>query len=105
MEFLKAQVHIITNKLQIILSHLELAQFDKALGAAREAVKEARLLSKMLAGYIAVPAKDAVIVAPPGVQVLRPDEVKVKVPGNEEAQPLPDNVVAIVPKKNIEKTD
>ncbi len=103
LDAVKKQVHIINNKLQIIISYLELGNYMKALTATRDAIKEARILANMLTGVLAaVPVDRAVIVAPPNVTIVRPEEVEV-VLADDTVVDIPPNVVAIVPKEALLK--
>lgn len=89
MERVKAKVHAITNQLQGIIGYLELEQYGKALTCVKDAIKEFKVLAKMLEGHMVDIPKDSVVVVPPGTEVVSPEDVTVRVPKG---------VIAIVPK-------
>lgn len=78
----KESVHRLTNMLQLVLSHIEMEDYKKALEATRNASKELRVLARMLLGIthdnvsLYVAPKGSTIVVPSTAKVVTSDEIK-----------------------------
>lgn len=68
LNLVRAQVHLVTDRLQMVLGYVELNQCDKALPVVKQTVKEMRALAKLVASAQTMTAKTvgAVIDAPAG---------------------------------------
>jgi hypothetical protein len=91
----KQSVRRMTSHLQVISSHLEMKDYDKALGRTKESIKEMHALEASLTGLanlgMTVPENGAVVV-PHGSTVVSYEDVNVDV-GSDEVQAVAQNEV------------
>src|SRR5580693_2138679 len=82
----KQSVHRMTSQLQLISSYLEMMDYPKALGTAKETIKEMHALETSLTGLanvgMTVP-KDGAVVVPHGSRVVSHEDVNVDVDSDE----------------------
>jgi len=102
----KESVHRLTSHLQLISSYLEMQDYAKALGKAKETVKEMHALETTLTGLanvgMTVPKNGAVVV-PHGSTVVSHEDVTVDV-DSEEVQTVKQNEVRAGHGKDNPKT-
>ncbi|MHB8218045.1 MAG: hypothetical protein ACYDDS_18380 [Candidatus Sulfotelmatobacter sp.] len=88
LDAVKQSVHRMTTHLQLISSYLEMQDYAKALGKAKEGIKELHALATSLAGLanmgMKVPKGGAVVV-PHGSRVVSYEDVNVDV-GRDEVR-------------------
>ena len=82
----KQSVRRMTSHLQVISSHLEMKDYDKALGRTKESIKEMHALEASLTGLanlgMTVPENGAVVV-PHGSTVVSYEDVNVDIDSEE----------------------
>lgn len=75
---MKKTIHSMTNKLQVVLSHLEANQCDKALRACRDAIKDLRSIAVQLIAIKKLEAKARHASLEEAVQVISDTIIKAK---------------------------